>query len=150
MNLPVRSLRHRIIPASEVRERAGVLSVFSSQSRQGDWTVPRELRVAAVLGSVELDLREARLPEGEMRIHIFALLGSVELLLPPGVRIEVEADGLAASVDILPDTTVPLPPDAPTVRVTGGAYLASVEGRVRFAGESEREAKKRLKAASRG
>ena len=150
MNLPVRSIRHTVVPAAGVRERAGVLSVFSSQSRQGEWTVPRELRVLTVFGSVELDLREARIADGETTIHIFALFGSVELLLPPGVRVEADTDGLAASFEVVPDTTLALPPEAPTIRVTGSAYFASVEGSVRFSGESEREAKKRIKAANRG
>lgn len=150
MNLPVRAFSHTVVPAASVRERAGVLSVFSSQSRQGDWNVPRELRVATVLGSVELDLREARIGEGETRIHIFALLGSVELLLPPGVRLEVDGDGLGASFKVVPDTTIPLPPDAPTIRVTGSAYFASVEGSVRFSDESQRDARKRIKASNRG
>ncbi len=149
MNLPVRTIRHTVVPASDVRERAGVLSVFSSQSRQGEWTVPRELRVAAVLGNVELDLRDARIADGETHIHIFTLLGSVELLFPPGVRVETDIDGLASNLEVAMDTTVPLPPDAPTIRVTGSMYFASVEGAVRYSGESEREARRRLKAASR-
>jgi hypothetical protein len=142
-------LRHTIVPATDVRERAGVLSVFSSQSRSGLWTVPRELRVATVMGSVELDLREARIADGETRIHVFALLGSIELVLPPGVRVEVEGDGLGANFDVVPDPTIQLPPDAPTIRITGSAYFASVECAVRFAGESEREARKRIKASRR-
>ena len=150
MNLPVRSIRHSVVPAAEVRERAGVLSVFSGQSRQGVWTVPRELRVMTVCGSVELDLREARIADGETRIHLFALFGSVELLLPPGVRVEVDADGLAASFEVVPDSTIPLPPDAPTIRITGNAYFASVEGSMRYADESPREARRRIKAATRG
>lgn len=150
MNLPVRTIRHTIVPASDVRERAGVLSVFSGQSRQGVWTVPRELRVMTVFGSVELDLREARIAAGETRIHLFALFGSVELLLPPGVRVEVDGDGLAASFEVVPDSTIPLPPDAPTIRITGNAYFASVEGSMRFPDESPREARKRIKAATRG
>lgn len=150
MNLPVRTIRHTIVPASDVRERAGVLSVFSGQSRKGVWSVPRELRVMAVFGGVDLDLREARIADGETRIHIFALFGSVELLLPPGVRVEFEGDGLAASFEVVPDSTIPLPPDAPTIRITGSAYFASVEGSVRFADESPREARKRIKDATRG
>lgn len=143
------AFRHTIVPASEVRERAGVLSVFSGQSRQGEWTVPRELRIAAVFGSVDLDLREARIAAGETQINIYALFGSVEVLFPPGVRVEVDGDGFAASFQVVPDSTIPLPPDAPTIRITGSAYFASVEGSVRFAGESQRDAKKRIKAAAR-
>lgn len=149
MNHPVRTFKHKLVPASEVKPRAGILTVFSSQSRHGEWTVPRELRVLSLFGNAELDLREARLPEGETRIHILAILGSVELLLPPGVRVEVEVDGLASSLEIKPDPVIEPEPDAPVILITGSAYLASVSGETRFARESEREARKRLKSARR-
>lgn len=147
MNFPVRALRHKLVPASEVKPRAGVLTVFSSQSRQGEWTVPQELRVLSIFGNAELDLREARISEGETRIHILAVFASVELLLPPGVRVEVEMDGLASSLEVKPDPTIDPEPGAPVIRITGSAYLGSVSGETRFAGETTREAKKRIKAA---
>lgn len=149
MNHPVRTIRHKLLPASEVKPRAGILTIFSSQNRQGEWTVPRELRVLSVFGNAELDLREARLPEGETSIRILAILGSVELLLPPGVRVEVEVDGLASSLEITPDPVVEPEADAPVIRITGSAYLSSVSGQTRFARESAREARKRLKSAGR-
>lgn len=149
MSLPVRPPRHEVLRASETKERGGVLAVLNGQSRKGDWTMPRELRVACVMGSVELDLREARIPEGTSTINVYVLVGSVEILFPPGVRVELDGDAIAGQFTHEPDSTMRADPDAPVVRLTGTAFLGSVEGQVRYAGESRRDARRRLKAGTR-
>jgi hypothetical protein len=147
MNLPIRSIRHVILPAHEVRESGGVTGFLSSQSRKGDWTMPRRLRVACVCGNVELDLREARIPAGESTIEIFVLFGNVEIMFPPGVRVDASGDGFLGNFEFETDPSVPVPPDAPVIRVQGDAYFSNVEGCVRYPGESTREFKRRLKAS---
>ena len=137
--------RHSVIPAGQARDRAGVLSFFSGQERKGAWELPRHLRVMCVMGSVELDLREARIPEGESVIEIVAVLGSVEILVPPNVHLELDGDALVGEFSFKPDGSVLPSPGAPRITVRGSAIAASVECEARFAGESERQAKKRLK-----
>lgn len=137
--------RHSVIPAGQERERAGVLSFFSGQERKGAWELPRELRVMCVIGSVELDLREARIPEGESVIEIVACFGSVEILVPPNIQVDLEGDGLAGEFSFNPDGSAPPPPGAPRIRIRGTAIMASVECEARFAGENKRAARRRLK-----
>lgn len=135
------------MPSASVRERGGVLSFFGAQKREGAWEVPRELRVACCMGSVELDLREAILADGETVIEVIALMGSVEILLPPGVRVDLEGDALGGEYTFTPDPTAAPTPGAPRIVLRGNAILASVEAESRYAGERKRDAQRRVKAA---
>jgi hypothetical protein len=147
MKLPVRSIRHVVVPAEQARARAGVTCFFSGQSRSGVWELPRQFRVACIAGSVELDLREAQISAGVSTIEVFVLFGSVEIIFPPGVRVDAAGDGLGGSFSFHTDPTIPIPPDAPVIRLQGDAFFSSVEGLVRYSGESSRDAKRRLKAS---
>lgn len=147
--LPAPLARHRIVTASEVRDNDGMAVFLSGQERKGDWAMPRHLRIFCVLGSAVVDLREARISEGISVLEVVVVLGSVELMVPPGIRVEFSVDTLAGSVEFHPDPTVPLDPAAPTIHVVGSTYLGSVEAYARLAGEGGREAKRRIRAFNR-
>lgn len=148
MNTPrsSRLVRHQLVPPATVRERAGLISFMSAQTRRGQWEVPQQMRVACVLGSAELDLREAILSSGVSEIHVVCVLGSVEIFVPPGIRVEMMVDSFVGSAEFMPDPTLPSYSDVPVLRIRGDAHLASVEVFVRYAGETARDAKKRIKA----
>jgi hypothetical protein len=101
------------------------------------------------MGSAIVDLREARIPEGVSTIEVFSLMGSVEILVPPGLRVEVEGDSLAGEFSMDPRGYESPPPYGPTIRVIGSSYLASVTAATRYPGESEKEAKRRAKREGR-
>ncbi|MGQ0646490.1 MAG: LiaF domain-containing protein [Gemmatimonadaceae bacterium] len=147
MTLPAHTDRHTVVPAHQVKERAGILAVMSGQERRGNWELPRYMRIACVLGSTELDLREARIPEGESVIEVFCLLGSVELMVPSGVFVEMDGDAFAGSFSNSPDQTIEPLPGAPRIRLKGTAYFGSVECEARLAGEGKRAAQRRIKAS---
>jgi len=144
--VPAQYLRHRLVPADQARDRGGVLTVMSGQKRTGDWEMPRQFRVACVLGSTELDFREARIPDGESVIEIFAFFASVELIFPPGVTLDVDGGAFMGEFSVHTDPTVLPAPGSPVIRIVGTAYVSSVEAFVRYAGESSRDAKKRVRA----
>lgn len=149
-SLPAPGPRHRIVPADEVREIGGVTAFFGSQERRGDWEMPRQLRIVCAMGSTVVDLREARIPSGISVIELHCVLGSVELLFPPGVRAEIAVDSFGGAVEMVPDPTAPLAPDAPTIHILGSCYLGSVEASVRHPGERAGDAKRRIRAALKG
>ncbi|MEO7963976.1 MAG: LiaF domain-containing protein, partial [Gemmatimonadaceae bacterium] len=98
-------------------------------------------------GNTELDFREARIAAGVTVIEVFCLFGNIEMTFPPGVRIDVTGDALAGSFVVHTDPTNVPDPDAPTIRIVGTAYFGNVEARVRYAGERERDARKRIQSA---
>ncbi len=71
-----------------------IRALFSSEERKLVSLVPREVRVRARLGYVELDLTRARFGPGVTTIDVRAFMGYVQIRFPPGVRVESEGHAL--------------------------------------------------------
>ena len=126
---PGASARSLIIPSEFVPDRAGTVGFLGNQTRRGDWLLPRLFRVVSCLGSVEIDLTRARVGPGMSRIEVRAILGNVEIIVPPELR--VECDGSAILGNFEADTRAQAPlPDAPLISIGGTSFLANVEVRV--------------------
>ena len=137
--------RYVVVPADKAPERTGIVSFLSSTTRNGRWSVPRHMRVAAVLGNVELDLREAEISEGITEIEVMAVFGNCEITIPAGVRVDCTGDGFAGNFELRMSGSVAAPADAPVIRIRGTAYFANVEAKVRAPTMWERFAARRLK-----
>ena len=133
--------QHTLVPAERLAPRKGVVSILGSARRAGSWTLPRELRVVSTLGNVELDLRQATLSQETTEIEVFALFGSLRVVVPPGVRVECDVDTLAASAEVEGTrggdewANAGASSGAPLVRIRGTAVFSSVEVVVRAVGE---------------
>jgi hypothetical protein len=53
------------------------------------------------IGDIRLDLRDTELPAGETNYRILGLIGDIEVRLPPGVGLSVDASGLINDIKIL-------------------------------------------------
>lgn len=109
----------------------GVVAFLSAKERQGPWSVPRHLRVVSVMGTATVDLRSAVLESHISVIEIFALFGSVDVIVPPSsIIVECDGEAFAGTFTTMIHKSAkgapPPPPDAPLVRVTGNAYGATV------------------------
>ena len=98
--------------------------------RDADWILPRLFRVFAFWGNAEIDLTQALLAAGTSEIEIRCIMANVEIIVPPDVRVESEVDALLGSAEVHRQTASTTSPDAPTVRITGSAFLGSVEIKV--------------------
>ena len=124
------SPRSLIIPPELVPERAGTVGFLGNQTRRGDWLLPRVLRVVSFLGSVEIDLTRARVGPGTSRIEVRALLGHVEIIVPPELRVECDGSAVLANFEADTKAQHALPPDAPLISIGGMSFLANVEVKV--------------------
>jgi hypothetical protein len=108
---------------------SGVVSFLSSNERNGRWQLPRKFRALAVLGNVELDLREAEVGYGLSEIEAVSVMGNVEITVPPDITVECDGGGLLGSFTLKYEG--PASPGAAnrekTVRITGNAYAGNVE-----------------------
>ena len=78
------------LPSLALTPRAdtSISATFSGQERKLAGVVPRELKLRARMGYVELDLRDATFPPGITTIDVRSFMGYVEIRLPVGVRVE--------------------------------------------------------------
>lgn len=110
--------------------RTGVsVGLFSGPSRRGDWLVPPRYVAVAVMGGVNLDLREARFASGHTTIHAYALMGGVDVIVPEWLDVQVDGVGLMGGYEEPaegPVSTPDAPPDRPTVRVVGLGVMGAV------------------------
>ena len=116
-----------LVPQEMVPPVRGVTAFLSAQTRAGDWILPRLFRAVAFWGNVTIDLTTARFGTGVSTLELVAIMGSIEVLVPPDVRLECDGDAILGSFDTRGQKWSRTIEGAPTIHVTGTAYLGSVE-----------------------
>ncbi len=138
--------RFRVTSAAQVKEREFVVALMGGAARSGRWAPARTNYAVACMGGVELDFREAVMPPGVTELQVFAVMGGVEILVPPGMRVESHGFALMGAFEHVEDVPdAPDDPDAPLLRITGVGLMGGVDVTFRYPGESGREARKRRK-----
>jgi hypothetical protein len=135
--------------ADNVRQTGYAVAILGGARRAGRWTPARVNNVIAFCGGAELDFREAVLPPGVTELKIFAMWGGVEVIVPPGLNVECHGVGIMGGFEHAPETSLPVHPGAPTLRVTGVALMGGVDVTVRHVGESGRDARRRRRQERR-
>ena len=125
------------------RERDNVLALFGGVERRGAWTLPRHLKASAVLGGIVLDFREALLSPGVTEVHVLALMGGVQIIVPPGLSVEVSGTAIMGGFGHVERIPGRLDPEVPVLRVHGMAIMGGVAVETRLPGESESDAHRR-------
>ncbi|MFD6184021.1 DUF1707 domain-containing protein [Streptomyces goshikiensis] len=106
------------------------VAVMSGFQRKGQWTVPARFNAVAFWGGGDLDLREASFSQREVVITCIAVMGGIQITVPPGVEVDVRGIGVMGAFDQRGNPG-PLQPGAPRVVVTGFALWGGVEIRVK-------------------
>ena len=120
--------------------------VMSSVDRTGPWAVPRELSVRVLWGNLRLDLREATLDPAGTTIDVAITMGSVEVIVPPGVAVEIGASSFMGNIEERIERGAIT---GPVVRITGRVKLGNLELETRRRGETRRDARRRRRADRR-
>lgn len=80
-------------PAATEEHRA----MFSHLVRSGPWSLSPRSSWRAIFGTIDLDLRQARLADTETTLEIYNLFSTVTVIVPEGVEVVVRGGGLFAS-----------------------------------------------------
>ena len=103
----------------------------NSIRRGGRWRVPDRFTSVVYKGSGWLDLRAAELTAPVTTVVAVAYKSRIEILVPPGVRVEMEGFGVSKGWSAEEELEIRLPADAPTLHVRGVAYKGTIETRTR-------------------
>lgn len=101
-----------------------IVAIFSSERRQGRWAVPARLTTNAVFGECRLDLQDATLHARVTVLGVKAMFGSVEILVPEGVQVQMTGASIfgSRSCSVERDTHV----GAPVIEVRGRALFGEI------------------------
>jgi hypothetical protein len=105
-----------------------VVAVLGGVERKRRWRVPERLNAVAVMGSIHLDLRAAAIASAEVEIVAVALMGSVEIVVPEGVDVEVGGFAVMGAREEKVVESPPVP-GAPRIHVRAYALMGTVEVR---------------------
>lgn len=118
------------------------LVLMSNVSKRGQWTPARSTKVTCVMGSAKFDLREAYLLDGETHFDLKVVMGEVELIVPPGLRVEADGFAIMGEFDDAHSAGV-VDPQAPVIRVSGSVIMGAARIKTRLPGESGLQAWRR-------
>lgn len=138
-DLPAAAPRAAVPAQAADAPRPGRFAIAYKNSirRGGRWRVPARFRCVIYKGSGRLDLRAAELAGPVTTMAVTAYKSHVDVLVPPGVRVELDGFGVSKGWSAEEDLERMLPADAPVVHVRGIAYKGTIEVSTRPPGGPE-------------
>ena len=136
-DLPVAQLGVPIPPASGVAQATRIgtgsgrrrvqnaIAVMSGWDIGGNAAVGDNLQAFALMGGIDIDLREVEFTAPQLTIRCAAIMGGIDITVPPEVTVEV--NGLALMGGFGTKASGLGAPGAPTVIVTGLALMGGVD-----------------------
>jgi hypothetical protein len=101
--------------ALEPAGRAEYRAICSHLVRSGPWSLPPRSQWRSYFGTIDLDLREARLSDADTRLELYNLFGTITVIVPEGIEVSVTGGGVFASQKVEAPAR---PPVAGGVRLT--------------------------------
>lgn len=127
-----RARRSAPLPEAFAPESDRIVSIMTETKRRGAWRPARQVDLWSVMSDTHLDLTEALLNPGVTEIDLSGLMTSVRIIVPPGVRVVMQASAIMSSIS---DESIEPPSvgsGAPVIRVTGFAIMSEIKVRVRL------------------
>lgn len=142
---PWRDEPRPVEPVEKPRRRIRwLVSVFSDNTRRGQFAIDEESAAVSVFGGSTLDLRDAHIEGPETVVTAVAVFGDVKVIVPDGIRVSLEGVAIFGSRGCELGPERPLP-GSPEVIVRAFAVFGDVG--VRSASEHERRRSRRPRHA---
>jgi hypothetical protein len=131
LTAPEARLPAALVDRSGAQEHQAIVAIMGGAERRGAWVPARNIYVTAVMGGAVLDFRNAQLDPGVTDIYVVALMGGVEIIVPPSVTVESNGIGIMGGFGHGSYARLPVDPTAPVLRINGVAIMGGVEIRER-------------------
>jgi hypothetical protein len=102
-----------------------LIAVMSGSELTGDVAVEGTLTAVAFWGGVSIDLRQARFTTDALEISATAVMGGIEIVVPPDVEVDIRGIGIMGGFDRRASGPGSRP-DGPRVTITGLALMGGV------------------------
>jgi len=106
------------------------VSILADRRHTGKWLKKPTVAAVSILGSQVFDFRGIDLPVGPTTLEALAILGSLEIIVPPHLAVRMEVLPVAGDATVDKGVESSERPDEPVLVVTGNAILGSVRVRV--------------------
>jgi hypothetical protein len=114
-------------PRLDLSSELHVVAILGGNTGASGSQTFRGGELTAILGGVDLDLREARMPNGRAVLDVFTMWGGLELKVPEGWVIENQ---MVVALGGYEDRTRPVgSPDAPRLVLRGTTVMGGIEVR---------------------
>jgi class 3 adenylate cyclase len=105
--------------------KRSLVAVMSAQRAKGSWQVPTEVSALAFWGHVSIDLRHADIRVPVVTIRAVALMGGVDVVVPPGMRVELDGFVLMGGATDLTRSEAPAE-GGPLIRVKAAGMWGGI------------------------
>lgn len=134
MSAPRPAAATAVVPASRAPD---ALAVLGNLQRSGAWHLAHGSKAVAVLGNVELDLRDVALPPGVTELTCRAVFGNIEITVPPNLAVECVGAGILGSFSSLHRIPSEGEGGRAVLRILGSAVFGNVEVHTRPRGMAD-------------
>lgn len=125
--------------------RKRMLAIMGGFDKKGRFNVARKTTVTCFWGGGSLDLREAQFAPGVTELRVIAVMGGLEVIVPPWLAVECDGIAIMGGFEELERGHGEPDPGRALLRITGFAMMGGVSIETRLPGESARDAKRRMK-----
>jgi class 3 adenylate cyclase len=110
--------------------RRRFVAIMGGTAARGRWRAPGRITAFAFWGHVKVDLRQALIDERVVEVTAWAIMGSVEVVVPDGIPVDLDGMVLmGGSSDNTRRSEVPPLPHAPLIRVHARGLWGGVTAR---------------------
>lgn len=124
-------------------EKKSVVTIIGGAERKGSWRVPKKLTAFALMGAIDLDFREVELPPGVTEVTVTAVMGAVDIIVPPWLAVECDGWALAGAFETMDRAPNQRDPNEPILVIKGRAVMGAFGIVTRLPGESSWQAYRR-------